>query len=130
VHKYYYGTPRQPLEQTLLSGGVVLLDVDVKGAFKLKKEYPMAASIFILPPSRKELARRLKQRGTEDDKHLRIRLDRAIGEMKLYRKFDYVVINQDLETAVSEVEMIIHSYHCQQRFIDHRRISGLLRKSS
>ncbi len=129
VHKYYYGTPREPLERTLTAGGVMILDVDVKGAFKLKKEYPMAVSIFILPPSREELSRRLKQRGTEDDKHLRIRLRRALSEMNLYRKFDYVVINRKLDTAVNEVEMIINSFHCQQKFVDHRRISGLLRRS-
>ena len=130
VHRYYYGTPRGPLEKTLATGGVMILDVDVKGAFKLKKEYPMAVSIFILPPSRKELERRLKQRGTEDDKQLKIRLRRAISEMKLYRKFDYVVINQKLETAVNEVEMIINSFPCRKEFIDHRRLSGLLRKNN
>jgi guanylate kinase len=126
VHRYYYGTPRQPLDGTLKSGGVILLDVDVKGAFKLKKEYPMAAMIFILPPDKAELKRRLKLRGTEDDKHLKIRQKRALNEMKLYKKFEYVVINRNLITAVSEVEMIVKSLHCRLDNIDLEQIDRIV----
>lgn len=118
VHRYYYGTPRQPLDETLRVGGVIILDVDVKGAFGLKKQYPMAATIFILPPNTKELERRLKMRHTEDDKQLKIRLKRAVSEMKLYKKFEYIVVNEILDTAVNEVKMIIGSFHCQR---DHFR---------
>jgi guanylate kinase len=114
VHKYYYGTPRKPLEETLSKGGVILLDVDVKGAFKLKKQYPMAVTIFILPPTVRELARRLKMRRTEDDNQLKIRLRRAINEMKTYKKFEYIVVNENLNVAVKEVKMIIDSFHCHR----------------
>nr|MBN2276681.1 guanylate kinase [candidate division Zixibacteria bacterium] len=126
VHRFYYGTPRQPLEEVLYNGGVMILDVDVKGARKLKKEYEKAVKIFILPPSRGELKRRLKQRGTEDDKHLKIRQRRALSEMKLYKQFEYTVINRDLETAVNEVDMIIKSLHCRRNNLDLEQIGRII----
>ena len=126
VHRYYYGTPRGPLEDVLYNGGVMILDVDVKGAKKLKKEYKMAATIFILPPSRTELKRRLKRRGTEDDKQLRIRQRRALSEMRLFDKFEYTVINKDLNTAVNEVDMIIKSLHCRKNNLDMEQINRIV----
>ncbi|UCD17527.1 MAG: guanylate kinase [Candidatus Zixiibacteriota bacterium] len=126
VHRHRYGTPRRFLDETLRRGGVMLLDVDVKGAFKLKKIYPMAALVFILPPGRAELKRRLKRRGTEDDKQLRIRLQRALNEMKLFNKFEYVVINKDLSIAVDEVEMIVRSLHCRRQYLDLEQINRIL----
>jgi guanylate kinase len=126
VHRYYYGTPRKPLEKILYGGGVMLLDVDVKGADKLKKKYHSAATIFILPPSRGELKKRLKRRGTEDDKHFVIRQKRALSEMKKYREFEYTVINKDLNTAVNEVEMIIKSLHCRFKNLDTEQIGRII----
>jgi len=126
VHRYYYGTPREPLEEVLHSGGVMLLDIDVKGARKIKKAYPTAANIFILPPSRAELTRRLKRRGTEDDKSLQIRLRRAISEMRLFKEFEYTVINKDLAPAVAEVEMIVKSLHCRRINLDLEQIERII----
>lgn len=110
VHKYHYGTPRRPLENTLKKGGVMLLDVDVQGAFKLKKTYPEAITIFILPPSLKELKSRLLKRGTETIEQLKVRFENAKKEMKLKSKFEYNVINEDLKTAVKEVIDIIKNH--------------------
>ncbi|HHI03123.1 MAG: guanylate kinase [Candidatus Zixiibacteriota bacterium] len=126
VHRYYYGTSRKPLDKVLKKGGVMLLDVDVKGAGKLKEQFPLAATIFILPPSKLELKKRLKRRGTEDDKHLRIRRKRALSEMKLYKRFEYVVVNKDLKTAVDEVDMIIKSLHCRQRNLNLEQINRIV----
>jgi guanylate kinase len=126
VHRYYYGTPRKQLEDTLYKGGILLLDVDVKGAEKLKKAYPTAAKIFILPPNKAELKRRLKRRGTEDDKHFKIRQKRALSEMKLFKKFEYIVINNNLNTAVKEVEMIIKSLHCHKNNLDLEQINRIV----
>lgn len=126
VHRFYYGTPRKPLDRIVESGGVILLDVDVKGAFKLKKKYRTAATLFILPPSKAELMRRLKKRGTEDDKHLRIRQKRAISEMRLFRKFEYVIINDDLDKAVKEVEMIVKSLHCRTDNLNSEQIDRIV----
>ena len=124
-----YGTPRKPLERTLYNGGVMLLDVDVQGARKLKKEYALAATIFVLPPSKAELRRRLKLRGTEDDKQFKLRQERALVEMKIarrYKYFEYTVINKDLKTAVSEVEMIIKSLHCRKNNLDLEQINRIV----
>jgi len=126
VHRFYYGTPRQPLEKVLYGGGVMIFDVDVKGAKKLKELYPQAVTVFILPPGRTELMRRLKRRGTEDDKHLRIRQRRAVSEMKLFKRFEYVVINKDLNTAVREVDMIILSLHCRRQNLDLEQINRII----
>lgn len=118
VHGYHYGTPRRPLEQVLSAGGVMLLDVDVKGAFKLRKEYPEAITIFILPPSVPELRRRLRRRGTETKAQLAVRFENAKREMKLYDKFDYVVVNRDLDVAVQQVLSIIECHQCRTDKID------------
>ncbi len=126
VHRYYYGTPRGPIEEVLNRGGVMLFDVDVKGAGKLKEQYAEAVSIFILPPSKAELKRRLKKRGTEDDKHLKIRLNRALAEMRLFKRFEYVVINNNLDTAVKEIEMIVKSIHCRQANLDLEQINRIV----
>lgn len=127
VHTYRYGTPRRPLDNILKNGGVILLDVDVKGAIKLRRLYPEAVLLFILPPSRAELRRRLKKRGTEDDKQLKIRLKRALDEMELFSEFEYVVINKHLDVAVDEVDMIIKTLHCRRKNLNLeliRRIIG------
>lgn len=126
VHRYYYGTSRKPLEHVLKKGGVMLLDVDVKGAKKLKEQFPMAVTIFILPPGKQELKKRLKKRGTEDDTHLKIRRKRALSEMKLYKRFEYVVINKDLKRAVDEVDMIIKSLHCRQKNLNLEQINRII----
>ncbi len=126
VHRYYYGTPRKQLEDTIYKGGIILLDVDVKGAAKLKKAYREAATVFILPPSKTELRKRLKRRGTEDDKHFKIRQKRALSEMKLYREFEYTIVNKNLNTAVGEVEMIIKTLHCCKNNLDLEQINRIV----
>ena len=112
VHLYRYGTPRRPIETVRRRGGVMLFDVDVKGAGKLKAEYPDAISIFVLPPSQAELRRRLRRRGTETSDQLKIRLHNALHELRSFRKygFDYVVINKELDRAVREVLHIVEAH--------------------
>ncbi len=126
VHRFYYGTPRKPLDEVLHNGGVIFLDVDVKGAFALKNKYKMAATIFILPPDKAELKRRLKKRGTEDDSQFRIRQSRALSEMKLFKEFEYVVINKDLITAVKEVKTIVDSLHCRRDNLNLEHINRIV----
>ncbi len=125
VHLYHYGTPRKPLEQAVKSGGVVILDVDVKGADRLRKEYPEAITIFILPPSTSVLRKRLTRRGTETAEQLKVRFENARKEMSLYRKFKYAVINEDLDTAVKEVLSIINCHHCRTENIKEEQIGKL-----
>lgn len=108
VHLYKYGTPRQPLEKVLAEGGVMLLDVDVQGAKRLKKEYPQAITIFIKPPSLAALKQRLTKRGTETEEQLIVRTENAVKEMEEHeRHFTHVVINEDLDRAVQDVLKVI-----------------------
>lgn len=121
VHLYRYGTPREPLDRTLLRGGVILLDVDVQGAMRLKKEYPQAITIFILPPSKAELKRRLKARGTETPEQFRVRMKNAIRETELYAsRFEYTVINRDLDKAIAQVAAIVMAHPCRTEVFGHR----------
>ena len=125
VHLYRYGTPRKPMEKVLRDGGVMILDVDVQGAVRLKKEYPQAVTIFVLPPSIGVLRKRLIKRGTETMEQRRVRFENATKEIKLYKRFEYSVINQDLNTAVKEVLSIINSHHCRTENIKPEQISKL-----
>ena len=111
VHLYHYGTPRGPLEKVIKNGGVMLLDVDVKGAFKLVKEFPRAITVFVLPPSVTALRKRLRRRGTESKEQLKVRFQNARNEMRLFHRFEYVVVNDDLRTAVRHVNSICLLYH-------------------
>jgi guanylate kinase len=110
VHLHYYGTPRAPLDKAAQKGGVILLDVDVKGAASIKKKYPQALSIFIVPPSRAELKRRLRRRGTETKAQLEVRLKNALAEMEQYNRFDYIIKNENINEAVSAADHIIKSW--------------------
>ncbi|MCK4573382.1 MAG: guanylate kinase [candidate division Zixibacteria bacterium] len=126
VHLYRYGTPRKPLEAVLKSGGVMILDVDVKGAKRLNKVYPDAITIFILPPSIKILRRRLTRRGTETSRQLKVRFENAKKEMRLYKKFEYAVINDNLDQATREVLSIIESHHCRVEKLKPEQIKQIL----
>lgn len=110
VHGHYYGTPRKELDEIVDKGGVILLDVDVKGAASIKRKYPEALSLFILPPSEVELRKRLKRRGTETRDQLKLRLKNAIAEMAKYNRFDYIIINEDINEAVSAADHMIKSW--------------------
>ena len=123
VHLYHYGTPRGPLDGIRNKGGVIILDVDVQGAFKLRREYPDAITIFISPPSIAELKRRLRRRGTETDEQLKVRFKNAIDEMKLFYKFDYVVINKELNVAVKQVLSIINAHECRTDYINKKQFT-------
>lgn len=117
VHLYRYGTPRKQLEATIKNGGVMILDVDVQGAAHLRREYPQAATIFILPPSVSELKKRLKARGTETPSQLKVRFENARKEMRLYDQFDYTVVNRDLDVAVKQVLAIIEAHPCRTELV-------------
>ena len=107
VHLYKYGTPKEQLDQVVEEGGVILLDVDVQGAAKIRRKYPDAISIFVLPPSKESLKERLQRRGTETPEQLDVRYNTARQEMNEYCNFEYTVINEKLESAISDVLSII-----------------------
>ena len=107
--KNYYGTPRRYVEEKLESGMSVLLDIDVQGAMVVKQNYPDAVLIFIAPPSLAELYRRLSGRGTETEEAVNRRFAQAKTEFTYVDRYDYVIVNDDLETAVQDVESILRS---------------------
>ncbi len=103
-YDYYYGTPKHFLEERINNGINVLLEVDVKGALRIKAIYPKAILIYILPPSFEVLVERLKNRKTEDENDLKKRIKRAKMELSHKDKFDYLVVNKDLNIAISELK--------------------------
>ncbi|MDE6133399.1 MAG: guanylate kinase, partial [Oscillospiraceae bacterium] len=98
----YYGTLKKPVEDMLEQGKHVILEIEVQGAMKIMEKCPEAVFVFILPPSLKELERRLNKRGTEAEDVIKKRLSEAAGEIKQAYKYDYAVINGELEKAVDD----------------------------
>jgi len=115
VHNDYYGTPSKPVQTWLRQGRDVLLDIDVQGAGQVKRKMPEAVSIFILPPSREELKRRLARRRTESPQALRLRLRNAEKELADWPRFDYAVINADITDALKSLSAIIQAQRCRVR---------------
>jgi len=107
VHDFLYGTPRSPLYRSIRSGRDILLDIDIQGARKIKRSYPQAVSIFLLPPSWRELKRRLAWRGTDGKETIRRRLVNARGEIRDLIKYDYYVINREVEESLALLESIV-----------------------
>ena len=107
VHGHMYGTPRQPVLDALEAGRSVMLDIDPQGALQVMEKMPDCVSVFILPPSFKELRRRLTGRGTEKPEEIERRLHNARGEVKLMGKYQYLVVNDDLEVAYRTLQGIV-----------------------
>lgn len=107
VHGQFYGTPREPIEQSLREGRDVLLDLDTQGALHLKKLVPEAILIFIMPPSVGELRKRLETRGTDSAETIAGRISRAEHEIEQSVHYDHVVVNHDLQQAKQELKEII-----------------------
>lgn len=109
-----YGTSQLWVQDQLNRGRDVILEIDWQGAQQVRRLMPASRSIFILPPSRKELERRLHGRGTDSNDVIAQRMSQAIGEMSHYAEFDYLVINDDFETALQELHAIFLSNRLQQ----------------
>lgn len=107
VHGELYGTPRSNLEDARRAGEHLLLDIDVQGARSVRGRVSETTSIFVVPPSGEEILRRLRGRGTEDEERLRRRLRSAESELAAMPEFDYVVVNDRLQEAVTRVEAVV-----------------------
>lgn len=107
VHGYYYGTLKKSVDSLVREGKVVLFDIDVKGALSVKRHYPQAVLIFIKPPSKAELIRRLQSRRSETEDMIQKRLQRLPFEYEQAKYFDYIVVNDRLNDAVLSIENII-----------------------
>lgn len=109
----YYGTPKEKIIEKLDKGYDVILVIEIQGAQKIKELIPEALFIFIMPPSEKELLKRLSNRKTEDKDKILERFNIAYKEMNEVTKYNYVVVNDDLEEAVQKVESIIKAEKCR-----------------
>ena len=108
----YYGTPRKFVEEELAAGHNVILEIEVQGAFNIKKQYDDALLIFITAPSAQAIRERLIGRGTESEEVIHKRLERAKEESMDMTKYDYIVINDDLEECVDRIHAIVQAKEC------------------
>jgi guanylate kinase len=106
VFDNHYGTSRSQVEEHLNNGDHVILEIDWQGAQQVRQSKAECITIFILPPSREELERRLRDRKTDSDSVVERRLEDALGDMSHWQEFDYVIINDDLDLAVTELESV------------------------
>lgn len=113
VHGNYYGTSRLKIAEQIAAGADLLLEIDWQGAQQVKKQFPDAVGIFILPPSIDALEQRLKKRGQDDDHVITRRILAAGGEIAHASEFEYVIINQDFATALSELCSIVKATRCR-----------------
>jgi guanylate kinase len=107
VFDNYYGTARRPVEAELAKGNDVVLEIDWQGAQQVRKAMPECKTIFILPPSRRALEDRLRNRATDSSEVIERRLRDAVGDMTHWREFDYVVVNDNFEHALEDLMRIV-----------------------
>lgn len=115
VFDNYYGTSQQWVVQQLKTGIDVVLEIDWQGALQVRKLKPDCIGIFILPPSQTELEQRLRQRGQDSEIVIARRMEQAIDELTHYIEFDYLVVNQDFNTALSDLQSIVRSQRLTHR---------------
>ena len=107
----FYGTLRSEVDRLWKTGKTVLFDIDVVGGLNVKRQYPdQCLALFIQPPSLSELEKRLRGRGTDNEKKIKERLTKATKELDLANQFDKVIVNDDLETAKEEVGKAVHDF--------------------
>jgi guanylate kinase len=127
VHDFFYGTPRRLLDRCIRLGRDMILDIDVQGAQKIKRKYARAVSIFLLPPSWRELKRRLARRGTDGRETIRRRLDNARGEMSDIIQYDYFVVNREVEESLKLLRSIVEAERAKTSRVKKWRIEPLRR---
>jgi guanylate kinase len=111
--KNWYGTPRKALDEALEQKKDLVLEIDVQGALQVKRKLVGAVAVFVIPPSRDDLERRIRERGQDSEDEIRRRLDRAQQEMLSYSSYDFAVVNDDLERAGREVQAIALGSRCR-----------------
>lgn len=122
----YYGTPKKYVLDNIKAGKDVLLEIEIQGALKVKEKFPEAMLVFIMPPSAEELKRRLVGRGTEDLQTIQARLKRAGEEADSIQQYDYVVINDTVESCVETLHNLIQSQRA--RVGNHREFIAQVQK--
>lgn len=110
----YYGTPRRFVEETLGSGRDVILEIEVQGALQVKQKFPQGIFLFLAPPDLTELQNRIVGRGTETEETIRNRMAMAKAEIELMDNYDYVVVNDVIDTACEKINAIITAEHLKK----------------
>lgn len=110
----YYGTPAQFVKDTINSGKDIILEIEVQGALKVKEKFPEGVFIFLIPPSLGELENRIVNRGTETEETIQNRMSVAREELNMMMKYDYVVVNDEIDLACSRIQSIITAEHCKR----------------
>ena len=109
----YYGTPRDYVEQKLAEGKDVILEIEIQGALKVREAFPETVLLFVTPPTAAELKSRLVGRGTETPDVIESRMNRACEEAEGMDRYDYLIVNDDLDDCVEEMHRIIQGEHCR-----------------
>lgn len=109
----FYGTPRAPVEDAIAAGKDAILEIEVQGANQVHAKRPDAIRIFIIPPSWEELERRLRSRGTDTPEKIEKRLMRARVELDAAKEYDYIVLNDTIESAAAQLRAIMEAEHCR-----------------
>ncbi|MBQ7201257.1 MAG: guanylate kinase [Eubacterium sp.] len=112
----YYGTPKKAVNDRLAEGKDVLLEIEVQGGMQVKKLFPEAVLLFVVPPSADELLNRLRTRGTENESQIGLRLEQTIREIEYIKDYDYIVLNDQLDKAVQTVLNIMESQRIRPVF--------------
>ena len=116
----YYGTPKQAVEEKCAAGYDVILEIEVQGAMQLREKCPNAVFVFIIPPSMEELEHRLVNRQTETQEVIQNRLNTARTELQFAPKYDYIVVNQTVEQAVSDIRAILQAEKCRSNRMENQ----------
>jgi guanylate kinase len=118
--RHWYGTPQKQLDDARRAGLDLVLEIDVQGARQVKQKLPGAIAVFIVPPSREDLERRLRSRGQDSDEAIARRLERARQEIARSAEYDFVIVNDDLQRASDELRAIVVASRCRRRDSDER----------
>lgn len=119
VHNHRYGTSKKAIEERMIQGADIILEIDFQGAIQIKRVFANAISIFILPPSWEELRSRLERRGEDSPEVIELRLKNAELEVAQVREFDFVIINELFDRALFDLKAIVHSQRL--KFLAQRR---------
>jgi guanylate kinase len=126
VYGQQYGTSWQELHRKSSKGRTLVLDIDVQGARNIKRQFPEAMTIFVIPPSLAELKKRLRKREMKWDQETEHRLQKALHELRGYKQYEYVIVNHDLEKAFSELHCLYVAF-CRQMVRNEEQIKKLVR---
>lgn len=113
VHDKFYGTSKKFVDDTLRAGDDVILDIDVQGAHTIRGKRPDTVSVFVMPPSYEILRQRLERRSLDEGLVIKQRLKRACNEIRRYDEYDYLIVNEDLDSSIEELKAIISGSRCR-----------------